>query len=345
MVESIAISRTWSRSHGNSPAEVTPMIRALRPTDILAYLTFCNQERQRTDNGADRPGALSFRMMPTVARFLGRSLAVELGRETWVQIDRGRISGLVAAKRREGADVWDVDELAFLPAADAGRTAVRLLEQLLTAAVDEGVQMVFLRLTDGDPSHEWVRQVGFFQYCSEVAYLRNELPTLSHVPAGVRMRRRRPADHQALFQLYCASVPFRVRQAEGMTLHEWRWTDGWAVRSTGLGALRGRSRVDFVLDGPERPSAWLQVNHDFRRLTLLADSQQEFNVAEIIRFGISRLGAGGPAVCPVRDYQPAVATALEDAGFASAATESLYARALAARVPELKLVPMRATSI
>ncbi len=319
------------------------MIRALRPTDILAYLTFCHRVSEQTDSGVERPLSVSFRMMPTVASFLGRSLALELGRETWVQIDHGRISGLVAAKRREGADVWDVDELAFLRSADTGRTAVRLLEQLLTAAADDGVHKVFLRLLGEDPAEEWVRQVGFFQYCSEVSYHRAELPTFSRSASLVRMRRRRPADHQSLFQLYCASVPFRVRQAEGMTLHEWRWTDGWAVRSVGLAAFLGRSRVDFVLDGPSRLAAWLQVDHKNRKLTLLTDPQQESDIGEIIRFGMTRLGAGGPARCQARDYQIAVARALEDAGFAAIQSESLFARALAARVPEFKLVPMRAS--
>lgn len=319
------------------------MIRALRPTDIVAYLAFCGRVTRTPDAGVERPPIVSIRMMPTIARFLGRSLAVELGRETWVQIDHGRISGLVAAKRREGADVWDVDELILLPDADAGRTAVRLFEQLLTAAADEGVHKVFLRLDQDDPAHEWVQNVGFFKYCSEVTYYRAELPTLSRVPSLVRLRRRRPADHQALFQLYCAAVPFRVRQAEGMTLHEWRWTDGWAVRSVGLGAIWGRSRVDYVLDGPTRPAAWLQVDHAPRRLTVLTDPQQDSEVPEIIRFGISRLGAGGPAFCAARDYQGTVASALEDAGFAAVRSEFLFARALAARVPELKLVPLRAT--
>src|SRR5262249_36242244 len=128
-----------------------------------------------------------------------------------------------------------------------------------------------------------------------------------------------------LFQLYCAAVPFRVRQAEGMTLHEWRWTDGWGVRSAGVGAFVRGSRTDYIVDGPSRPAAWLQVDRKRRRLALLADPHGDIDVDEIFRFGMSRLGAGGGALCAVRDYQPAIATAIEAAGFLAVQHESLFA--------------------
>src|ERR1041384_2782450 len=114
------------------------MIRALRPTDVLAYLTFYNRLTHEPMREGTRQPAEFSQALPLTLGFLGRSLGGEMGRESWVQIDHGRISGLVAAKRREGADVWDVDQLHILSSADASRTATRLLEQLLSAAVDEG---------------------------------------------------------------------------------------------------------------------------------------------------------------------------------------------------------------
>jgi hypothetical protein len=319
------------------------MIRALRPTDVWAYVTFCHRVARGQPNGSGGGGLPSFRTIPVLVAFLGRSLALELGRETWVQIDHGRISGLVAAKRRDRADVWDVDQLALLPSADSGRTCVRLLEQLLTAAADEGIQKVFLRLVDDDPAQEWVRQVGFFQYCNEVAYYRPELPTFARPPNAVRLRPRRLADHQALFQMYCSAVPFRVRQAEGMTLHEWRWTDGWAVQPVGIGVVIGGPRSDFVVASSPGFGAWLQVDRRVRRLTVLTDVQGSLDVADVLRFGMARLGPARPAWCAARDYQPGLANALEDNGFSSVRREGLFARALAARIPELNLVPVRAS--
>jgi ribosomal protein S18 acetylase RimI-like enzyme len=319
------------------------MIRALRPTDALAYVTF-HHHLTRSAEGAGEPLSRARRWaVPVLIDFLGRSLALEPGREAWVQIDHGRISGLVAAKKRDGADLWDVDELSVLPSTDSRRVGSRLLEHLLAAAADEGIQKVFLRLGDEDPAQDWVRQVGFSKYCDEVTYFRPELPTVARQPGGLQLRRRRPADHQALFQLYCSAVPFRVRQAEGMTLHEWRWTDGWAVRPVGLRVFSANSRTDFVQAGDGRITAWLQVDRSARQLALLVDAQSAIDVADIVRFGSARLGSGGPMFCVSRDYQSGLAQALEDANFVAARRDMLFARGLMARLPELKLMPIRAS--
>lgn len=318
------------------------MIRALRPTDVLAYVTFCNRVSRRRYSDPVDGDPLGFQPVPTLVAFLGRSFALEAGRESWVQIEHGRIFGLVAAKRREGADVWDVDQLALLPTADAGRTCTRLLEQLLTAAADEGILKVFLRLEEDDPARAWAEEVGFVEYGREALYYRPEVPILAHPGDTTGLRRRRAADHQPLFQLYCAAVPFRVRQAEAMTLHEWRWLDGWGTRTVGSHLLRGDGRVDYVVDTPPRIGAWLQVDRARRTLSLLVDPHESVDEEALLAFGLSRLKAGRPAQCPVRDYQSGLANALEDQGFGVVRRYALYARAIAARIPEVKLVPVRA---
>src|SRR5579859_4659817 len=148
------------------------MIRALRPTDAPAYVAFYH--RLSTTGDGNYSQRSRWWAVPTMMAFFGRSFAVEPGREAWVQIDHGQISGLVAAKKREGADVWDVDQLAVLPSSDARRTATRLLEHLLAAAADDGIQKVFLRLPVEDPAQDWARQVGFSKYCDETTYYRAE---------------------------------------------------------------------------------------------------------------------------------------------------------------------------
>jgi hypothetical protein len=317
------------------------MIRALRPTDALAYVEFWHQvaaDRRESGDG----GAPPFQPVPTLVGFLGRSLALEAGRESWVQIERGQISGLVTAKRREGTDVWDVDQLAVLPRADAGRTCVRLLEQLLTAAVDEGVHKVFLRLDEDDPAQEWARQVGFFQYVRETLYYRTELPTLANPPSLPGVRPRRAADHQGLFQLYSAAVPIRVRQAEAMTLQEWRWMDGWGMRPVTLRLVEGGQRSDYVVETDGRLGGWLQVDRRRRRLACLTDPRDSVDEGALLALGMRRLKAGRAASCYARDYQSGLANALEELGFSVIRRDALYARALAARIPEVKLVPVRA---
>lgn len=316
-----------------------PMIRALRPTDILPFVAFSHQVSR---GSSDRTSVLSS-SLSAIGEFLGRSLALEPGRESWVQIEHGQISGMVSAKRREGADVWDIDQLVYLPTPDAPRTCARLLKHLLAAASDDGVQKVFLRLDSDNPALEWARQVGFVQYAVETVYHLPEVPVLAHPPQVPTLRPRRPADHQALFQLYCTAVPVRVRQAEGMTLHEWRCTDGWWLDPMSLEIFRHRGRVDYVVEGSARLAGWLQVDRRHRRLTVLTDVQQGFDVEMLIRYGLMRLRAGSDAYCAVREYQPELGRALEEIGFSPIGSESLLTRALATRIPEGKLVPVRAS--
>lgn len=316
------------------------MIRALRPTDLLAYVDFCRQVAvARTEDKTEASTA-----NPTVRSFWSQSLALEPGRESWVQIEHGRISGLVSAKHREGADVWQIDQLLIVPSSDSGRTCLRLLEQLLTAAADEGIQKVFLRLRVADPALEWAQRAGFFQYCTEYVYTLPEVPTFAHVTVVAHLRPRRASDHQSLFQLYCAAVPFRVRQAEGMTLHEWRWTDGWQVRHLGFPLpFRAARRQDYVVENAPRLSGWLQVDRQSRRVGILMNPGEAPDVDGLLRFGLARLGPGGLADCIVRDYQPTVLASLEDHHFREVKHYSLLARTLAVRIPEAKLVPIRAS--
>ena len=318
------------------------VIRALRPTDVMAYVLFrhrLDKELEVETRGPWHP----LRLVPEVAGLLDRSFPLSTGHESWVRIEQGEILGLVSARRREGADIWDVDQLTVLPAPDAGRTVAQLLERLLGAAVNEGIHKVFLRLPEGDPALDWVRQVGFYPYCREELYYRGELPSLHRPPTVPGLRARRPADHQPLFQLYSAIVPFRVRQAEAMTLHEWRWLDGWAHRRVGIDLIRGSARCDFVLSGEVRPIAWLRVDRKERQLTLLTDSSWTDEPTDLLTYGMAQLGGGKPAWCSVRDYQSGQSAALHELGFTLVGRFVLFARALAVRVPEMKLVPIRAS--
>ena len=320
-----------------------PMIRALMPTDALLYVKF----RHELSLKSGPQGSVWLRALNAAGSLLGHSLSLEAGRVTWVQVDHGQITGLVTAKRRPGADVWDIDQLAYLPSEDAARTCARLLSHLLSAASDEGVLKVFLRLESGSPALEWAVRAGFVQYSVETVYYLPEVPLPARPPRLKWMRARRPSDHQALFQLYCNTVPVRVRQAEGMTLQEWRWTDGWWLDSMGLPLnlpiLGGGGRHDFVVEDAPRLIAWLQVDRRRRHITVLAEARDELDINALIRHGLRTVGTGRHAYCAVREYQINLTGALEEIGFAAIRSDSLLTRALATRIPELKLVPVRAS--
>ena len=313
-----------------------PLIRALRPTDLPAFLAF----RARAPANAatlahGRPVRLSFREM------LGRSLALRPGVETWVQIENGQIHGLIAARARFGTDVWDIDQLVVAPSLDDDRVCLRLLDHLCSAAVEEGVLKVFLRLAEESPWAHASRQAGFAHYTSEQLHV---LPSMEPIerPAVPGLRPRRPADHQALFQLYSAAVPGHVRQIEAMTLQEWRWNDNWGFASVAsVRPALSRRRRDLVVQGEAELTAWLQVQARSRVIRLLYDADGAPDPGVLLRRALAELAPPGPVACPVRDYQRELVAHLEDLGFLPGESHALFARLLAARIPERRLVPAR----
>ena len=317
-----------------------PLIRALRPTDLSAFLKF--RSRSPANEALLGPAVRAPRL--TFKEFLGRSLALNPGRETWVNVEQGQIYGLVAARARFGADVWDIDHLMIAPSVDGDRVCLRLLTHLCEAAVEEGVQKVFLRLPMDSPWLQPARQAGFVQYTTEHVFV---LPTFDAAPkvSVPGLRPRRPADHQPLFQLYSASVPGPVRQIEALTLQEWRWTDNWGF--TSVASLRGavrRRRRDLVVQGDARLTAWVQVDLGSRTLQLLLDPRDAPKPVDLLGRGLAELVPGRPVAFAMRDYQSELSGALEEKGFRPIESQALLAQMLTARVPERRWVPARVAS-
>jgi N-acetylglutamate synthase-like GNAT family acetyltransferase len=311
------------------------MIRALRPTDLPAFLAFRTRAAHNEavlGHGAD---TLSFREM------LGRSLALSPGIETWVQIENGQIHGLVSARARFGTDVWEIDQLLIAPSLDEDRVCQRLLDHLCAAAVEEGVMKVFLRLPSDSSWATASRQAGFVHYTTEQPYVHPSLPALER-PVVEGLRPRRPADHQALFHLYSAAVPAHVRQIEAMTLQEWRWNDNWGLASVAsVRPALSRRRRDMVVQSEGDVVAWLQVQTKPRTVRVLSESDSRLDPGVLLRRALAELTPSGPALCPVREYQGELVAPLEELGFTPGEPQELFARLLAARIPERRLVPAR----
>lgn len=310
------------------------MIRALRPTDLLPYLAFRSQSpgNEALRQGVSQSDRLSLR------GFLGGSLSLDYGRETWVQIEGGSIDGLIAARSRYGADVWDVDRLMVNQSADTEKVSLHLIEHLCGAALDEGVQKVFVRLAEGSEALYAARQAGFHCYSTECLFVRpagKPLPVES-VPG---LRNRRLVDHQSIFQLYCLEVPAYVRQVEGLTLHEWRSSDGWWSPPV---QWRRSGRRDLIVHSEGRVSGWLRVMAHDRAIRLLVDSRDRQPTLGLISIGLRLLGQGPEVVVLVPEYQTDLRTRLEEEGFNLIARHALLVRLMAIRVPEAKLIPLRA---
>ncbi len=312
------------------------MIRALRPTDVLAYLAF---SRQNPDNEA-LCGAVGDSISPTLGGFLGDAITLDAKRAHWVLFDQGAIQGLIAVRTRFGADIWDVERLQLAPDAEYEGTLGKLLDHMLTHAAEEGIQRVFLRIREGSDSLATARRMGFQPYTWEQVHVRPAGAGVEAVQSGVEIRPRRPVHHQPIFQLYTSSVPAPVRQVEGLTLQEWRWTDGWQVSAIPWSRDVAR-RQDFVAAGQEGVVGWLQVDYLSRMLTVLVSPPE--TARQLVGFGVRQLGPGGPYRLPLRDYQSSLEPVLEELGFVPGDRHLLLARSLAIRVPEAKLVPVQAS--
>lgn len=313
------------------------MIRALRPTDVGPFLTF----RTKAPANEALVGPVGRSVNLAFGEFVDRSLALKPGRETWVQIEHGQIFGIVAARARFGTDVWDIDRLVIAPSVDDDRVCLRLLDHLCEAAVEEGVQKVFLRLSEASPWIGPARQAGFVHYTSEQVFVQPQPSPLSR-PAVTGLRPRRPADHQALFQLYSAAVPAQVRQIEALTLQEWRWTDDWGlVAMAPFRPSLTRRRRDLVVQGEDRIDAWLRIDLHARTLQVTTDPRGPVDLPLLLARGLSELPAGRPVVFARRDYQTELAAPLEELGFLAGESQALLARVLSVRVQERRLVPAR----
>ncbi|MDA8187862.1 MAG: hypothetical protein M0T85_06950 [Dehalococcoidales bacterium] len=348
------------------------MIRTLRPTDVVAYLAFRNLARQNEalEFPGDGPRALTFKS------FVSRSLSFDPRRENWIEIQDGHINGVVGVKSRLGTDFWDIDQLAAAPA-DAECLYISLLRHLSRAALEEGVQKIFLRTALDGVSVAAAKQAGFFQYSVERIFrlpsaqaspketvspfnpLRNEDTSGEILP---QLRPRRRFDHHAIFQLYCSVVPVSVRQIEGMTMQEWRWTEGWGMQLPNWKVNLPRFRRDFVLENHDvlsspmsqggsihysrgnvaELSAWLQVKRRTRSLILMLRPEDAAAAADIVKFAMAQFSEVGPIHVPVRDYQAFLEPALRQAGFEFVAEHALLAKTLTIRVAEPKIVPIRA---
>ena len=306
------------------------IIRAPRPLDTLAYFLF---SRRALSNHASAvvPG----RYNPlTLYGFLRQSLSLGATRQSWVALRRGRIVGLVSVAPRLAEEAWEIDYLYLQPHPSLEQeVCLDLLRHLLKSAAKFSVMKVFLRMESGNPLIGVAQRAGFIHYTNEdIYYLRSGRFQNDKVSL---LRPRRPVDDHGLFQLYNFAVPVQVRQIEGMTLEEWRWSEGWRLQPAfGPGSARTRYRRDYVLDRMESDlglAAWIQANTRSRRLDLLIHPDETNRTETILRMALATLQP--PAVLPVRVYHTHIARAAVNIGMEPIAEHALLAASAAIRMP------------
>jgi len=314
------------------------MIRPLHPIDMPSYLAFARNAHHGDGLEDCGDGPLSHRFLD----FLGRSLPLDRPRQTWIYTEQHTIVGMVAVRRRRGTAVWEIDRLAGLDSPRAEVALESLLDHLAALGGEEGVQKIFLRLPTASPLLPIARRAGFVVYASERIWRGDPRPR-PELDVRVALRPRRGMDHQALFEHYVRAVPARTRQAEGMTLQEWRWLDGWQPRRHWRFDLR-RSRQDLVLESAGRVLAWVSVEPLRRVMRLSLDPQllRGSQVDGILANALLNLPVDGAVSCPAREYQAELEAALSRLGFVPTAERALMVRHLTVRVGDRCLVPVGA---
>ena len=315
-----------------------PTIRSVRPTDLVSLISFLRDGSHREvtapmwprlSGGTD--GRAVRRLLPRVLIGSGRS-------QVWVSTGRGGLRGVAVAQPRAAKLAWDVEDLFV--SEDDHSVGIDLLEHLSGEAARRGARRVFLTTPIESDLARMASRAGFANYTSEVLYsLQLAAPVSGSGASPARPRLRQ--DTQALFQLYNAAVPCRVRSAEAMTIDEWSSLDrGSRLWAPSLGGITQH----LVWEGQAGLIAWLRLTFGAHSqlLELLSHPAHGAEVDAILQYSLSQASHKVPIYAPAREYQADISGALERRGFSRMADYLIFAKELATRVHGRVLVPARA---
>ena len=316
------------------------MIRPLRPTDIVALSGLNAQAALVEVTSQTWPRVQPESGHLSHLALLSHSLTRPVDRrQAWVCTSRSGVRGIAIAKSRAGGLAWDVEHLY----AEEDRDAAALLDHLCGQAAHAAVRRVFMETPSGPRGIDIGRRAGFDRYTSaQLFYLPAQAPRQQLETFGARPRLR--ADEQPLFQLYNAAVPLKVRRAEALTYEEWAALYGgrhkWAPTLFG-------ERQQLVWEFGTWLIGWMEVVFGSRSqfLEVLIGPDGERHIDEMIAYAVSQTSPKAPLYATAREYQPALASGLQRAGFREVSDVDIHVRQLAARVPNPTLVPAQMAGV
>ncbi|HEY7063251.1 MAG TPA: hypothetical protein VII06_17370 [Chloroflexota bacterium] len=316
-----------------------PSVRPLRPTHLVGLRAFDAQPScveitpPSWPRVADGDGRMPFWSLLT------QSVAHSAGsRRAWVHVGEGGIDGLIVARLRCGGLVWDVRHL--WADVEQDRVAGELLRWFCQEAAARGARRVFLETGPDEAQLAVAARAGFERYTWAALYGPSGEVEVPAVVAPPACRARGRADEHMLFQLYNAVVPGGVRAAEALTLEEWmalyKGTRRWAP-----GPLT--TRHQYVWDDGETAYAWLELASAGKtyHTDWLVHPLHEDLCDAVIAYALEQANKS-PLYATCRDYQQPLASALERAGFGLVTRRAVFARQLAVRVAEPRLVAAHA---
>ena len=249
-------------------------VQAFRITDALRC-TLLNAPGQ-PNLACPRPALNGSRLPLYNARLWRNAVLQPRNRLALARWQGTRLSGLVSARTRSGPRAWEVDGL-YLAAIDSQATdgnggggqkldqvnadSLALLEDLFQAVGERAGERIFLRVPTDSPAQTLARRGGLIVACNETLV---EGPSFMGRNGGDQdttdnsaesgLRPRLPSDNYGVFQLYCASVPARVRQAMGLTFDQWQ--DGREAPGRGVAPTRQR---EWVAEEAGQVVGWVRL--------------------------------------------------------------------------------------
>lgn len=307
------------------------VIRSPRPTDLVALATFHgralpNQAQSRAHLEKGPEGSLN------VGNLLEQWVTVE-NRKSLIAVEGLTVRGVLSARLRGGRSVWEVDKL-ILDQEESTDLSSALLEHLADRAGRSGVRRIFLRLPIDSPLITAARRAGFLPYTSEVLLQRSAENEVKAPDDLLKARALAKEDEDALFRLYCTTVPAPIQKVEGLTLEEWRETQDPAF---------GRQK-DYLWSREELLWAWLRtIQGDLcNQLQLLVHPAEEHTTNNLVHYALSLLPKGTRTLALVPDYQPHLQGVLaREWGFEEVTHYTSLVRQLTVRVTAGRLVPAR----
>ena len=332
-----------------------PNAQAFRITDALRC-TLLNAPRG-PNLACPRP-ALSSSRSALPGAWLWRNVVLQPRDRVALAHWRGtHLAGLVSARTRAGHRAWEIDGL-YLPAdtfagvapnnggstdgdgrfydlGEAGADSLTLLEHLLQEVGERSGERVFLRLGSKSPALALAKRSGFVASFNETLLA---VPGLAPVngPANLpqesfiqeRLRPRLAADNYGVFQLYCASVPVRVRQALGLTFDLWQ-----DAREPDCGRVAAGQQQEWVVDHSNRIVGWLRIGArgGSSGAEVMAHPDHPDLLFRLVDFALAR----DPRLrWLVPDYREPVANRLRSRGYRQVAEYTLLVKMVA--VPALR---------
>ncbi len=312
------------------------MIRIILPTDLVSLLAFENKAvsnqvvtKCSLNKDHEKPGKVS----PITDQWV----SLDGGHKTWVYAHGLGIQGLISVHSKSKHTAWEIEWLVLdSESSDRERVGLELLQHIIEDGVDSGIEVIFLRLPIDSHDTEIARRAGFLPFSVESLLTCKDIsPVVSEIgDISIAFRPRAKSDDHGIFRLYHTSSPQSVKEAEGLTLGEWK-----DRRDQSLG--KGK---EYLYEEDDMIKAWLFVSQDsgVGQFDIMVHPDREDLVDLTAKYAISRLKKG-PVVTLVPEYQYRLKSFLkDDALFENKGEYSHLMRHLAVRVRQPQFVPAQA---